>query len=65
MNTIPLSPSLFLSTPTLDDPEAVIDQENRKEGEKEGKLKKKAIGNKTNQPKDTEGKGTISSIKSN
>jgi hypothetical protein len=59
MNTIPLSPSLFLSTPTLDDPEAVIDQENR-EGEKEGKLEKKAIGNKTNQPKDTEGKGTIS-----
>ncbi|XP_038832212.1 leukocyte receptor cluster member 9-like isoform X2 [Salvelinus namaycush] len=46
------------STPTLDDPEAVIDQENRKEGEKEGKLKKKAIGNKTNQPKDTEGKGS-------
>lgn len=60
MNTIPLSPSLFLSTPTLDDPEAVIDQENRKEGEKEGKLKKKAKGNKTNRPKDTEGKGTIS-----
>ncbi|CAB1334419.1 unnamed protein product [Coregonus sp. 'balchen'] len=45
------------STPTLDDPEAVIDQENRKEdGEKEGKLKKKAKGSKTNQPKDTEGK---------
>ncbi|XP_055766114.1 leukocyte receptor cluster member 9-like isoform X2 [Salvelinus fontinalis] len=46
------------STPTLDDPEAVIDQENRKEGEKEGKLKKKAIGNKTNQTKDTEEKGS-------
>uniref|UniRef100_A0A4W5KC81 C3H1-type domain-containing protein n=1 Tax=Hucho hucho TaxID=62062 RepID=A0A4W5KC81_9TELE len=46
------------STPTLDDPEAVIDQENRKEGEKEGKLKKKAKGNKTNQPIDTEGKGS-------
>ncbi|XP_031694007.1 leukocyte receptor cluster member 9 [Oncorhynchus kisutch] len=46
------------STPTLDNPEAVIDQENRKEGEKEGKLKKKAKGNKTNQPKDTEGKGS-------
>ncbi|KAK6326790.1 hypothetical protein J4Q44_G00024350 [Coregonus suidteri] len=45
------------STPTLDDPEAVIDQENRKDdGEKEGKLKKKAKGSKTNQPKDTEGK---------